>query len=61
MADESPDIPVAERVTYGTDAHANDPGENPEDHIGGVIVDPWDDPEQRDWGNGKLDLGEEVA
>lgn len=25
------------------------PGENPEQHIGPEIPDPWDDPEQTDW------------
>lgn len=24
--------------------------ENPEKHLGHVIDDPWDDPEQTDWG-----------
>lgn len=34
-----------------TDPHAADPLEDPEHHIGGVIPDPWDDPEQDDWDN----------
>jgi hypothetical protein len=61
MADETPDIPVEERVTYGTDAHADDPDEDPEEHIGDEIPDPWEDPEQRDWATTTPDLGEEVA
>jgi hypothetical protein len=52
------DIPVAERITYGTDAHADDPDEDPEEHIGPVIADPWDDPEQRDWATETLALDE---
>lgn len=43
------DIPVSERVTHGTDAHAASPDEDPEQHIGPEIADPWDDPEQDDW------------
>jgi hypothetical protein len=57
MADEN-QPPVDERITYGTDAHAEDPNEDPERHIGPVIADPWDDPEQRDWASETLDLGE---
>lgn len=39
-----------------TDPHANDPDEIPEDHIGPVIPDPWDDPEQTDWPNGRVEF-----
>jgi hypothetical protein len=49
---------LEERITYGTDAHANDPDENPEDHLGEVIADPWDDPRQTDWATTTLDLSE---
>lgn len=45
-----------ERITYGTDAHAGDPQENPEDHIGERIADPWDDPGQTDWLTTTADL-----
>jgi hypothetical protein len=34
-----------------TDPHADDPDEIPEEHIGEVIPDPWDDPDQTDWPN----------
>jgi hypothetical protein len=47
-----------ERITYGTDAHADDPDEDPEDHLGEVIPDPWDDPRQEDWATTTLDLSE---
>lgn len=49
---------VDERITHGTDAHANDPDEDPTEHIGEEIPDPWEDPEQRDWATVALDLGE---
>lgn len=32
-------------------AHAADPTENPMDHIGPEIPDPWDDASQTDWPN----------
>lgn len=32
-------------------AHANDPEENPLDHVGEEISDPWDDESQTDWPN----------
>jgi hypothetical protein len=38
------------------DPHANDPNEDPEKHMGEVIADPWDDPEQTDWRTTSLDL-----
>jgi hypothetical protein len=47
-----------ERITYGTDAHANDPDEVPEDRMGQVISDPWDDPRQTDWVTTRADLDE---
>lgn len=31
------------------DPHTAAPNEDPEDHIGAIIPDPWDDPEQTDW------------
>lgn len=46
-----------DRITYGTTAHANDPDENPLDHIGQEIPDPWDDPEQTDWTTRTIDVG----
>lgn len=49
---------MEDRITYGTDAHAMDPNEDPRDHIGRIIPDPWDDPEQTDWRTERLDLGE---
>jgi hypothetical protein len=38
--------------------HVNNPDEDPEDHLGEVIPDPWDDPEQPDWVTTALDLDE---
>lgn len=32
-----------------TDPHEHAPDENPEDHIGQEIPDPWDDEDQTDW------------
>lgn len=32
-----------------TDPHADAPEEDPEEHLGEVIPDPWDDPNQTDW------------
>lgn len=31
--------------------------EDPEQHIGPVIKDPWDDDEQTDWPNETVDIG----
>jgi hypothetical protein len=39
-----------------TDPHANAPEENPEDHLGPVIPDPWDDDKQTDWPTETVDL-----
>lgn len=39
----------------------NDPhlvDENPEDHIGDEIFDPWEDDEQTDWPSGSIELPE---
>jgi hypothetical protein len=33
----------------GTDPHAAAPDEDPMDHLGPEIPDPWDDDEQTDW------------
>jgi len=38
------------------DPHAAAPDENPLEHLGDEIADPWDDPDQSDWGN--IVLGE---
>lgn len=32
------------------------PNEDPEEHVGEVIPDPWDDPEQTDWPNETVDI-----
>lgn len=34
-----------------TDPHADAPDEDPGEHIGEKIPDPWDDPAQTDWPN----------
>ena len=39
-----------------TDPHANNPHEDPEEHLGAVIPDPWDDDEQTDWATRTVDL-----
>lgn len=38
------------------DPHARAPEEDPEEHIGEVIPDPWDDPEQTDWPNETVEV-----
>lgn len=45
-----------DRLTFGTDAHVNAPDENPLDHIGDEIPDPWNDPDQTDWATETLVL-----
>lgn len=52
---------VDERITHGTGAHDNDPEENPEEHMGDEIADPWDDPRQEDWVTTTADLNEARA
>ena len=58
MTDETQQDPALEdRLTDGTDAHAADPDEVPEDHIGDEIPDPWADDNQTDWPNaGPIEL-----
>ena len=34
-----------------TDPHEAAPDEDPADHLGEVIPDPWDDEDQPDWAN----------
>jgi hypothetical protein len=53
------ELTVDERITYGTDAHANDPDEHPLNHVGSVIEDPWDDPEQDDWVTAHLNMDDD--
>lgn len=38
------------------DPHAEDPNEDPEEHVGEVIADPWDDPGQTDWETHSVNL-----
>lgn len=38
------------------DPHARGPQEDPRDHIGEVILDPWDDSAQTDWPNHAMEL-----
>lgn len=38
-------------------AHQGDPQENPADHIGEPIQDPWEDLDQKDWQTGRIDGG----
>lgn len=40
------------------DPHANDPHEDPEQHIGQVIADPWEDERQTDWQTPSIPLPE---
>lgn len=38
-----------------------DPGENPEEHIGEAIPDPWADPTQTDWpDNDEVEVQDDV-
>lgn len=48
---------VEQETTQKTpvDPHAAAPEENPEDHLGEVIRDPWDDPDQKGWTTASLD------
>lgn len=39
-----------------TDPHASNPRENPEEHIGEVIADPWEDDRQTDWATPSVPL-----
>lgn len=41
-----------------SDPHENAPDEDPEDHIGEAIPDPWSDPEQTDWATETVSLPE---
>ena len=47
-------------LPLGTDPHADDPNEDPEQHLGAVIPDPWDDPDQKDWETVTVDLDPET-
>lgn len=38
------------------DPHAAAPHEDPEQHIGAPMRDPWDDPEQKDWETTTVDI-----
>ncbi len=38
------------------DPHSEAPGEDPEQHIGEVIADPWEDPEQKDWADHTVNI-----
>jgi hypothetical protein len=38
--------------------HAAAPDEDPTEHIGPEIPDPWDDPDQADWASTARDLDE---
>ncbi len=41
--------------------HARAPQEDPEQHVGPVIKDPWDDDDQPDWPNEKIDIATGVV
>lgn len=57
MTDEIEQDPTVEdRLSSGTDAHAADPHEDPEDHVGKEIPDPWEDSSQMDWPNEVVEL-----
>lgn len=38
------------------DPHARAPEEDPEQNIGEVIQDPWEDPDQAEWPNEYVDI-----
>jgi hypothetical protein len=40
------------------DPHADAPEENPEEHIGDEIPDPWEDDSATDWPNDSRNLAE---
>lgn len=42
------------------DPHANAPEEDPEEHIGEEIPDPWEDHSQEDWPTDTRNLADEV-
>lgn len=43
------DAPLPDDDSVETPTQCGDDGEDPEDHLGDVIQDPWDDPFQTDW------------
>lgn len=53
------DTHVDDRLSDGTDAHTAAEDEDPEEHIGEVILDPWDDEAATDWPNETVDLAED--
>lgn len=52
-----PDKPL--NLVFSQVPHAD---QEPEDHIGAELIDPWVDPEQTDWPNAEeIDIREEKA
>jgi hypothetical protein len=47
---------VDERITGGTDAHSAAPDEDPMDHLGDELPDPWSDEAQDDWANEEVEV-----
>lgn len=43
------EVPVDDRLTTGTSAHDAALDEDPLDHLGPEIPDPWEDGAQTDW------------
>lgn len=47
---------AAETPGLVTDPHQADPDEDPEQHLGAVLRDPWNDATQTDWADHTVDL-----
>lgn len=51
MTDEAETTQELTTTAGRTDPHATAPDEDPMEHLGDVIPDPWDDEAQTDWRN----------
>lgn len=56
MTDETERTQDLTPVELPEDPHAAAPEENPEDHIGNEIADPWTDEGQQDWPNEEVEV-----
>lgn len=56
MTDETEHTQELAPVEAPEDPHAAAPEENPEDHIGEEIPDPWADEDQDDWDNQEVEV-----
>lgn len=53
---EATDYEQAESPGAAIDPHRADPHEDPEQHIGAPMADPWDDEAQTDWETHTVDV-----